>query len=199
MDVLKRIKESALWEYNNSKYHVKTLKSGLHSDSYLNTDFVVSDVPLVEAIVKIFSEKLNSMKIKPDWIITYPPYGLPIAYAFARQVGAKFGYVGTGEDICNFDVKKGDCVIIVGDDVYSGGSLKKTISVMRDIGADVVPLLFTVGNFSGAKDLLGIEIFSILSESGNLYSEEDCPMCRAGSEAVSPRLDWKKLMKREKL
>ena len=197
MDILKLITHKALWKYNNSEYHVQTSESGLHSDLYLNTDYIISDVLLVETIVKnIFSKELQIRKIKPDWIITYPPFGLAIAYALARQVGAKFGYVDTKTNICNFDIKNGDKVIVVGDDIYSGGSLKKTINIVNKMNAKIESPIFTIGNFSGTKRLLGLEVFSVLSESGNLYPENDCPMCQSGSKAVLPRPNWNKLMKK---
>jgi len=197
MDVSKLIINKALWKFDNSKFHVQTSESGLHSDLYLNTDYVISDVLLVEKIVKnIFSKELQLRKIKPDWIITYPPFGLAIAYALARKSGAKFGYVDTKANICNFDIKNGDTVIVVGDDIYSGGSLKKTINIVNKMDAKVEPLIFTIGNFSGTKRLLGLEVFSVISEKGNLYPENDCPMCKSGSKAVLPRPNWNKLIKK---
>lgn len=197
MDIPKLITNKALWKYNNSKLHVQTSESGLHSDLYLNTDFIISDVLLVEEIVKnIFSKELQSRKIKPDWIITYPPFGLAIAYALARETGAKFGYVDTKADICNFDIKNDDIVIIIGDDIYSGGNLKKTINIVKDMGANIKSPIFTIGNFSGTKKLLDLEVFSVISEKGNLYPENDCPMCKSGSKAVLPRPNWNKLMKK---
>ena len=100
----------------------------MHADLYLNTDHIISDVLLVEKIVKsIFVKELKLKKIKPDWIMTYPPFGLAIAYVLARESGAKFGYVDIENDACNFDIKRGQKVIIIGDDIYSGGSIKKTI------------------------------------------------------------------------
>ena len=96
----------------------------------MNTDFIVSDPKLVESIVKsVFIAELNARKIKPDWILSYPPFGLAIAYALARQTGAKFGYVDTKKEECNFDIKPNDIIVVIGDDIYSGGSIKKTINI----------------------------------------------------------------------
>jgi len=196
-DIPKLITNKALWKYHDSKLHVQTSESGLHSDLYLNTDFIISDVLLVGKIVKnIFYQELQSRKIKPDWIITYPPFGLAIAYALAKEIGAKFGYVDINKEICNFDIKNGDIVIVIGDDIYSGGSLKKTINIVKGMGANIESPIFTIGNFSGTKKLLDLEVFSVISEKGNLYSKEDCPMCKSGSKAVLPRPNWDKLMKK---
>jgi len=195
MNISKLIINKSVWKYNNSKFHVKTLESGLHSDLYMNTDYIISDVQLVESIVKnIYVRELNKRKIKPDWIISYPPYGLAIAYALARQVGANFGYVDTKTESCNFNIKKNEKVIVIGDDIYSGGSIKKTIEILNKLGAKVEAPIFTIGNFMGTKTILGLEIVSVISEKGNLYEEKNCPMCKSGSKAISPRLEWNKLI-----
>lgn len=186
-EIIKR----AVWRYNKSKHHVQTSESGLHSDLYLNTDYVVSDVKLLERIIReVF---LPELKLKPNWIITYPPFGLAVAYELARQVGAKFGYVDTAKDECSFDIKPDEKVIVVGDDIYSGGSIKKTISIVKSKGAIVESPIFTIGNFTGTEKILGLNIVSAISEKGKLYSAEDCPMCKAGSKAVLPRPNWKRL------
>ena len=185
-----------LWKYNNSNLHVKTSESGLHSDLYLNTDYVVSDIPLVEEIVKIFAKEIKKRELKPNWIITYPPFGLAIAYALAREIGAKFAYVDREANTCNFDINSWDSIIVIGDDIYSGWSLKETINIVTEMNAKVESPIFTIGNFSGSKEVLGLEVFSILSERGNLYTEDNCPMCKLGSKAVLPRPNWKELIKK---
>ena len=196
MDISKLIIDKSIWRYNNSKLHVKTLESGLHSDLYMNTDRIVSDVALVELIVKnIFVKELNTRKIKPDWIISYPPFGLAIAYALARQIGARFGYVEIKNLECNFDILKNDTVIVIGDDIYSGESIKKTIQIVTAKGAIVKAPIFTIGNFTGTKTILNLDVVSAISERGHLYEEKDCPMCKSGSKAVSPRIQWHELAK----
>jgi len=188
--------KKALWKYDGSKVHVQTMESGMHSDLYLNTDYIFSDVSLVERIVKdVFSKELKSRGIHPDWIITYPPFGLPIAYALAREIKAKFAYVDRKAKVCNFDIKSGEKVVVIGDDIYSGESIKKTIDIVTKLGAKVEAPILTIGNFSGAKILSGLEVVSVISERGNLYAEKNCPMCKSGSKAVLPRPNWIKLMK----
>lgn len=197
-DVISRkIKDRAFWEWNDSEFHVQTSESGLHSDLYLNTDEIIADILLVEDVVKnIFSKEIVVRDITPDWIITYPPFGIAIAYALARHVGARFGYVDIKAGVCNFNIEENEKVIIVGDDIYSGGSLKKTVKAVEMRGAKIDAPIFTIGNFSGVKDVQCIEILSVISERGNLYAEKECPMCKSGSEAVLPRPNWAKLMKK---
>lgn len=196
MNISRSIIKKSVWKFNNSKLHVKTLESGLHSDLYLNTDFVVSDPKLVESIVKdIFVKELNSRNIKPDWIISYPPYGLPIAFELARQMNAKFGYINRKSNECNFDIKKDETIIVIGDDIYSGGSIKETIQIVTSKGGIVKSPILTIGNFTGTKSIMDLDVISAISEKGNLYEENVCPMCKSGSKAVTPRTYWNDLKK----
>jgi len=192
----KLMQANALWQYNNSGLHVQTAKSGLHSDSYLNTDIVVSNPQLVEEIIKnVFCKELNIRNIKPDWIVTYPPEGIALAYAFARQIGAKMAYIDPKTEECNFEIREGDSVVVIGDDIYSGGSIKKAIMTLRGLEAKIEGPLLSIGNFSGTESLLGVEIVSAISQKGNLYDKNDCPMCKEGSKAVLPRPNWNALLK----
>ena len=191
------IKEKSFWKYsNNSKFHAKTIKDGFHSDAYLNTDHIVEDVKLIEQIVKeVFVKELISRKIKPDWIITFPPFGLPIAYELARQTNTKFGYIDVKNSVCNFNIQKGDTVVIVNDDIYTGGSIKKIIQIMQNLGAKIEGPIFSISNFSQSDTFMDFEVVSIVKEKINLYEENNCPMCKAGSKAISPRLNWQTLIK----
>ncbi len=194
MDISQSIIKKSVWKFDNSKLHVKTLESGLHSDLYLNTDFVVSDPKLVESIVKdIFVKELNSRNIKPDWIVSYPPYGLPIAFELARQINAKFGYINRKTQVCDFDIQEGETIIVIGDDIYSGGSIKETIQIVTSKGAIVKSPILTIGNFTGTESIMDLDIVSAISEKGTLYEENVCPMCKSGSKAVNPRTFWNDL------
>lgn len=194
MDILQSLIKESIWRFDHSKIHVKTLESGLHSDLYLNTDYFVSNPKLVESIVKnFFVRELHSRNIKPDWIISYPPYGLPIAFELAKQVNAKFGYVNTKDNECYFDIKDNDSIIIIGDDIYSGGSIKKTIEIVTQKWGNVKSPVLTIGNFTGTKSIMDLDVISVVSEKGNLYEEDICPMCKLGSKPVSPRIHWKEL------
>ncbi len=191
------IKKKAFWEYS-SHTHVQTSESGMHTNLYLNTNRIVSDPSLVERIVKdVFAKDLKSKGIRPDWIISYPPFGLPIAYALAKNMQANFGYVDLQTQECNFDIKSGQKVIVIGDDIYSGRSIKKTIDIVSKTGASIVAPIYTIGNFSGTKNISGLEVVSVLSEKGDLYTKKDCPMCAAGSKPLLPRTNWPLLMGKE--
>lgn len=190
MDITKLVIDKSVWKYNDqSQFHVETIESGLHSDLYMNTDCIISDIKLVELIVKnIFVKELHEKNIKPDWIISYPPYGLVIAYELARQVDARFGYIDTKKEECNFDIQKNDTVIVLWDDIYSWWNIIKTINLLKTKGANIMSPIFTIWNFMNTEKILDLNIVSVISEKWHLYSEQDCPMCKSGSKVLSPRI-----------
>ena len=71
--------------------------------------------------------------------------------------------------------------------------IKKTIEIVKKKGAVVNSPIFTIGNFTGTEKILDLDVVSVISERGHLYEENDCPMCKSGSKAVSPRIHWDKL------
>ena len=80
--------EKFIWRNTpQSEYHAKTSESGLHSDIYLNSDFITSNPTLLAELIQTkFVQELKLRNIHPDWIITYPPYGMVIGYELARQI-----------------------------------------------------------------------------------------------------------------
>lgn len=189
------IQNKSLWKYDNSKYHVQTSESWLHTDLYLNTDTIVSNPKFLSQIVKeVFIEEIKKRELEIDWIITYPPFGLPIGYELASQIGAKFWYVDTIRWTCDFDMQIWEKVLVVADDIYSGWSIKKTIQIIKDKWIEVIWPMFSIGNFSSTQEVAWLKVVSALSETGNLYEAKDCPMCEIWSEALLPRPNWEKIV-----
>ncbi|MCB9359586.1 hypothetical protein H6503_06670 [Candidatus Woesearchaeota archaeon] len=200
MVISKEILDKALWRYNNSRLHVLTSESGLHSDIYLNTDIIVSDPETLDKIIKdYFLPELSKRNIKPDWVVSYPPFGLAIAYSLAKACKARFGYVDLKEKICNFEIRDTEKVIVVADDIYSGDSIRKTIEILAKKGVKVIPPILTLGSFSGIWKIIEREVVYAITNKGNLFPEKECPMCKAGSRAVLPRPNWDELIRNESL
>lgn len=187
--------QRVLWEYENPRLHVKTSKSGLHTDTYLNTDLISLDPNFTKRIVdEVFIPYLTKNNIKPDRLFTYEPYGVAITQQLSQRLPTQFGYVDLETRTANCTFEPGESVLVVADDIYSGSSVEKTISFVEERGAKVLPRILSIGNFSGVKTLAGREIISALNKPGNLYAPENCPMCKEGSKAVLPRPNWRELL-----
>lgn len=188
-------KRHALWHYTEKdKYHVKTSKN-VHTDLYLNTDYLVSDPRLINQVVRMeFLPEINRRDLRPDWVITYPPYGIPVAYEIASTIGTWFGYVRSRwEKETYFNINEDETILIAADDVYSGGSIRSLIEYFIEKRVKISSVLFCLGNFSNSDSILDVSIISAIKAAPNFWSEDECPMCKNGSTAVYHRANWAKL------
>lgn len=183
----------ALWEANTAGGpHVKTSLGGAHVDKYFNSDVVLASPSLTTEIIdSSLVPQLSRLGVAPDWVISYAPFGLFLVHAVAQALGARCAYANPSDDYAtHFQIAPSDSVLVIADDVYSGGSILKVVERMRQSGAEVVPVLFCLANMSGAQRLDGHEIISAAALSAERFEAEACPLCAAGSSALLPRPNW---------
>ena len=186
--------ESAYLEFSKKDYHVKTV-SGKHIDKYLNTDYIVSKPSLLNDIIDLeFIPKIDTLETEIDWVITYPPYGLPIASVLSNKLNIKFAYIQGGvSNECFFNLQEGENCLIIADDIYSGKSLLRVIESIHSKKASS-KYIFSLANFQENDILFNHEVFSLIKLPTKLWSELDCPLCKLGSKAVHPRSNWNILL-----
>ena len=73
--------------------------------------------------------------------------------------------------------------------------MKKTINILKNKEYEVLSPIFSIGNFSGTEEILGLKIVSVIAERENLYEKNNCPICGENSKTVLPRPNWNKLTK----
>lgn len=188
--------KNQIWKNTSiSPYHVKTSESGLHSDIYLNSDTITSDPILVEEIItSVFLPQFQSDGTQPDWVITYPPYGMALGYSLAHKIWAKFGYINRKEMTCSFDIYEWQKVLLIADDIYTWGNIKDMIGILKQKKVVIMNPIFSIANFWKMTSIENLDIYSIFSATANLYTQENCPMCQHWSIAITPRENWKLLI-----
>jgi orotate phosphoribosyltransferase len=187
----------AVWEAGDADApHVKTSLAGAHVDKYFNSDAVLSRPELTAEIVRsILQPELLRRELTPAWIVGYAPFGLFLAHAAAHALRTRCAYSDpTAEYDTYFDIQPADPVLVVADDMYSGGSVAKTITQLQRREATVLPIVFCLVNLSGKAALGEREIVSVGAMSTNIYPAEECPLCKQGSPALTPRPNWHTLL-----
>jgi orotate phosphoribosyltransferase len=196
--------KGVLWRMN---YENKTgahalLTSGKHSDSYCNCAKIVTDpafgTEVATALIDLVSPDIGNEK--PDFVVG-PAYGaITFAYDVARQLGVKFAFTeidyteeGKMQTLKRFDIPSGARVLIIEDMMSTGGSALKTINTLEEKGIKVLPVVGFIGNWSGESTLGGRKARALFEANMNIWEAADCPLCKAGSEAVRPKSDWEKL------
>jgi len=190
------IKEKAIWYYNHGdKYHVVT-SHGEHMDFYLNTNYIVCNPKLTTNIVhNCFVPEIEQSKASIDWVVTYPPYGIPFAFELAKCLNSNFCYLlSRKQKECFFNIKEGENAVIVVDDIYSSRSLKNVIDFLREKKLRIHSKIFSIANFSGIERFAEVEIFSLLTKRLNRWDITECPMCKNGSNPVYHRSNWLRLI-----
>jgi orotate phosphoribosyltransferase len=184
--------QGVIWQYNGEGPHASYSLSNRHSDFYFNSNYLIANPSLLKAVCLALLEKLKpSLGENPDWVITYPPYGLNVGFCLAELLECKFAYVKSLEKPnLEFDIGPRDNVLFCADDLYSGGSFRTVKNALFKKGLEIMEPLVVVANFSGQTVFDGYQVESLIDSPISSWAAEDCPLCGAGSPAVSARSDW---------
>jgi len=115
------------------------------------------------------------------------------ANAMARGLGVPSYFLrslDTGE--IDDQLKRDARVLVVADDIFSGGSVLQTIRAVHAQRCTVVPLVFAFGNFSGKTSIEGFEIVSVISRRVDVCDVADSPLVARGVRPVNAREYWGK-------
>lgn len=195
-------KSEALWEMTDPMApHVETSMGGEHVSAYFNSD-VITAYPrtLDRIVVTTLVPEMKKRYLDPDWVFTYAPFGILVASACAGRLNAQIynrrdqirtGYVDPKNGYkTTFGIKPEETALVVSDDIYSGGGIKRTIKVLESMGVEVLPVVFTLANLSGSSNLGDREIIAGVHIEADRFKADECEMCANGSEAVNARSNW---------
>ena len=188
------VEADAIWSYREGGPHALYELSGRHSDFYFNTNSIVSRPPLLKRAVIELTRRLRVAGMPPAWIVTYPPFGLPVGFAMAEALASRFAYVHSLDRAeLYFPIPAAASVLLVADDLYSGGSVRKVLAVLRQLEVSVLPSIVVLANFSGSSTFDGMPVVSLYERSIPLWSPGECPLCLKGSLPVAARPHWSDL------
>lgn len=213
-----------LWRFDpqgDPKRPHALLTSGLHSDAFVNTTFLISRPDLLKKVTGDWRTQLARLAdpagkgpagaaLAPTWIVGSAFGAITLAYEFARQMSCRAGFTEPegGTLICKrFPIGPDDRVCVVEDVVTTGGTTKQTITACRNAGARVLPWIFVLVDRSDGKAFADVKL-PAADGSGDApptlvacaklaevrtWKPDECPLCAQGSEAVRPKGNWGKL------
>jgi hypothetical protein len=188
--------EGAIWEYREGRPHASYEMDAKHAGFYMNTDIIVSQPRLVNDICEGFTAACVEKKVKPNWVISYAANicsGLILATKMAEKLDASFGYVDLNRSLCCFDPANGQSILIVTNDIHSGGSLGRTIKLIEQRGGKILPIVLTLANFHRHPQCHDLEIISLFAHDVAAWTPEECPLCKRGSPPLPARQNWRNL------
>lgn len=116
--------------------------------------------------------------------------GLFVGHEVARALGIRHIFVeknsaGKLELRRNFQVARGEKVLVVEDVVTQGGRVRETLDIARALGGEVVGV-GTLVDRSGGKVGFGVPLESLLRLSIDTFDPVTCPLCQAGMPVIKP-------------
>lgn len=163
------------------------LTSGLHSSQYLQCalalQYPADAARFGQSIAEMFTES------RIDTVVSPAIGGLVIGYAVAAALNSRFVWVERQNEQMvlrrGFQINPGERILVIEDVMTTGGTTKEAINCLKDLGAEVVAAA-TIVDRSNGKANVGVDRRSLITLDVASYAPPECPMCKAGLEAVKP-------------
>lgn len=130
------------------------LSSGRRSDVYFEKFRILEQPDLLRECVELFLSELDTRRV--ETVCGPATGGMIVAYEAARQLGVKALYAESenGQKALRRggSVREGERLLVVDDVLTTGLSLRETLDLVRDHGADVVGSACLVDRSSGDLD-----------------------------------------------
>lgn len=184
--------ERVIWHYSGKGPHAIYTISKKHSNFYFNSNCIQPFVhEITIALFNIIEKKLT---IKPDWIVTYPPYGTVLGHCLANIFECKFTQIKSLDQPEFQDkIPANDTVLFCADDFHTGGSFLKVQTAISKMGAKLLNPLVVIANFYEGQMFDEHEIIALIHKNIQTWDGDSCPLCSTGSEPLPARLNWQQL------
>ncbi len=161
------------------------LSSGRHSQRFIQKFRILEDPRLVAEVARSLLVRLGSLA--PTIVVSAAVGGIVLGYECARQLGVRGIFVEKEDGVPTlrrgFTLAATDRVLVVEDIVTTGLSVREILAVAAAAGAPVVGIGIIVRR--AAIDF-GVPTVALLDMPIESYAADACPLCAAGSVAVTP-------------
>ena len=178
------------------------LASGNHSKRYLQSAKVLEDPKRAELICNALADMIKQSGIKIDTVCAPALGGVLAGYELARALGVRSIFVekkeGGMELRRGFEVEKGENILICEDIITTGGSAMKAAQAIKELGANVVAFASlanrgfckregsTLEAKKECKLASKVPFFALDDFTFEMFTPDECPMCKTGSIAIKP-------------
>lgn len=178
------------------------LSSGNHSNRYLQSAKVLEDPKRAERLAKGLAGIIQESGIKVDTVCAPALGGILAGYELARALDVRSIFVerkeGSMELRRGFEVTQGEKILICEDIITTGGSAMEAAAIIESLGAEVVGFASlanrgfcqrqgsNIAPKSECKLPTDKPLFSLEDFTFEMYTPEECPMCKAGTQAIKP-------------
>lgn len=196
-------RRGALWIHDgNSKRPHALLTSGKHSDGFFNSGIVTEEPSLIinasRDLAGAVAEEIVTGSI--NYVVGPALGAIVLAHCTAQALNdARYTLqpcksTFTEKDATGAMVLKrtsfqeNDMILPVEDVLTTGGSVERTIEAVTQAGGRVAPVVAVLVNRSGLTEVKGgRKIVALIDRSMPMWTPEECPLCKQGSEALRPK------------
>jgi len=178
------------------------LSSGNHSNRYLQSAKVLEDPKRAEVLANALAVMIKDSGLEVDTVCAPALGGILAGYELARSLGVRSIFVerkeGGMELRRGFEVQKGEKILICEDIITTGGSAMEAATIIEELGAEVVAFASLAnrgfcqrnGSTTEAKPECKLPLktpfFALDDFTFEMFTPEECPMCKEGSIAIKP-------------
>jgi len=161
------------------------LSSGLHSNQYFQCAKLLQYPEYAEKTGKQLAELFDANKI--DAVLGPALGGIIIGYETAKALGKKSIFTERKDGIMTlkrgFHINKGDRVIIIEDVITTAKSTMESIKIIESFGGNIAGIGCIVDR---SKRQTALKIESLIQIDPEIYTPEECPMCKLGQSIEKP-------------
>ena len=178
------------------------LSSGNHSNRYLQSAKVLEEPKRAEILASALAKQIKDSNIEIDTICAPALGGVLAGYELARALGVRSIFVerkdGAMQLRRGFDIKDGEKILICEDIITTGGSAMEASKVVQELGGKVVAFASLANRGFCKREDSSIEsqkecklpkdipFFALADFRFEMFSPNECPMCKSGSQAIKP-------------
>ncbi len=197
----------AFWFHdgNPSRPHA-LLTSGNHSHGFFDGSKVIEDPKILaqamyDLYIKIQNQGGDINNTANPWVIGSALGAIDLSFQLGQLLDCRRGFTEPviGEDgkktmkLKRFDILPGSNALVVEDVFTTGETTRQTITALEEKGIVIWPIIGVLVNRSGENCLNGRQVVALIDRPMPIWSAEDCPLCRQGSEAIRPKANWTQL------
>ena len=178
------------------------LSSGNHSGFYLQSAKVLEDPKTAKLLAEELAKQIKESGIKVDAVCSPALGGLIAGFALATALDVRFIFAERvdGEMTIRrgFEVSEGENYVICEDIITTGGSALEAAKQVEADGGNIVAYAAlanrgfcsrvgsTLETKENCKLPLDKPLFALDDFTFEMYSPDDCPLCKDGSVAYKP-------------
>lgn len=156
--------------------------SGRHTDTYIQCARLFEEPERARSVMAVLAERCKPFQA--DLVLSAAVGGILPGYEMSNALRLPNLYCEKRDSALTlrrgFDLRPGQRVLIVEDEVYTGQSVHEMMEIVKALGGLVVGIACLVDKSGGKLQFDKLPFEALVREKAESYTPAQCPMCRDG-------------------